>query len=168
MARGRPVHGTANVLAERRRGAHGPARHRRGTYRPAAKYGGECLGVYFLRLIRDDWTFLDSDRAGRLKDHAVFEKPVRDGWVLRKIAHAQIDPPIGKGVYWDEHELVHVPSDTLVRCLEWEWADLDGKRLVWAAEGKLFTGTLSRARLASVAVLYDFGPVEYEPIKAPY
>jgi hypothetical protein len=23
--------------------------------------------------------------------------------------------------------------------VEWEWAELDGKRLVWASEGKLFS-----------------------------
>lgn len=92
-----------------------------------------------------------------LKDHLsaditdqcdIFEKPLGNGWLLRKYAHAQVGSPPGKGCYWDEHELIRTQSDLCLKQPGWEWADLDGTRLVWATAGCLWTEQLSDAGLA--------------------
>jgi hypothetical protein len=52
--------------------------------------------------------------------------------------------------------------------VEWEWAELDGKRLVWASAGKLFSARLTAAGLTSEHELYDFNEMKFEAIEAPY
>ena len=106
-------------------------------HEPAGSFGGECPGVYYIRLLRDGWLLTERFKDGKWKDRVIFEKRLPNGWLLRKIAHAEIGSPPGKGCYWDEHELIHVPSGRIIACPTWEWADLDGKRLVWTSDGKL-------------------------------
>ena len=66
------------------------------SYRPGMCYGSECTGVYYPRLIRDGWTLVDRREVGRWHVHSTFEKPLRNHWVLRKIAHEQVGAPVGK------------------------------------------------------------------------
>jgi hypothetical protein len=82
----------------------------------------------------------ENSRPGRWEDVDVFEKALAGGWVLRKFAHVEIGAPPGKGCYWDEHELENIASGVHIRCREWEWADVDGERLVWASKGQLWSG----------------------------
>lgn len=70
--------------------------------------------------------------------------------------------------YWDEHELIHPKSDTQVKYPNWEWAELDERRLVWATEGKLFCGNITSSGINNEQELYDFNSMEFEPIEAPY
>ncbi len=142
--------------------------HRNKTYRPDTNFGGECQGVYYPRLMRDGWSLGESVDVARWHRKDFFEKPLTGGWVLRKIAHGQLDQPAGKGCYWDEHELVHAKSGTTIACPDWEWADRDGKRLAWAAGGKLFRGRIGDDSLADVAELYDFSGMTFTAIEAPY
>ena len=88
--------------------------------------------------------------------------------MLRKIAHADVKAPEGKGCYWDEHELVHGLSSRRFAFPTWEWADMDGTRLVWVSEGKLFEGSLSHEGLTREAELHDFNGMTFERIRAPY
>ena len=90
------------------------------------------------------------------------------GWILRKIAHAEVGAPPGKGCYWDEHELIHPASNHSIACPQWEWAELDGKRLVWAAEGKLKAGQLTGQVFVDETLLFDFNEMSFAPIEAPY
>jgi hypothetical protein len=136
--------------------------------RPPENYGGECPGVYYPRLIRDGWSLKETVRVGKWKDKVIFERPCPNGWMLRKIAHAELGAPPGKGCYWDEHELIHSASNHSIACRQWEWADLDGKRLVWAAEGKLNAGRLTRQGLVDETLLFDFNEMAFAPIEAPY
>jgi hypothetical protein len=134
------------------------------------RFGGECPGVYFPRLMRDGWTMRDDLSLGAGTD--VFEKPLWHGWTLRKFARAMIGAPPGKGVYFDEHELVgygrELPREG------WEWADVDRDRLVWAAGGKLFAARITKASakgddpLVDVRELHDFNDMTFEPLIAPY
>ncbi len=126
---------------------------------------GECLGVYYPCLLRDGWIY--QKKASLEKIH-IFEKPLSDGWMLRKIAHAQINAPVGKGCYWDEHELKHSRSEKLIKCPDWEWADLDKNRLVWATRGQLWAGFLKRDGIQNQKCLHDFNEMKFEPIVAPY
>jgi hypothetical protein len=59
-------------------------------YCPSEYYGGEDLGVYYHRLMRDGWTLTEQGYVGKWKDKDVFEKPIGHGWTLRKIAHAEL------------------------------------------------------------------------------
>lgn len=108
------------------------------------------------------------DRSCNWSDRFVFEKPCSSGWVLRKIAHAETGAPPGKGCYWDEHVLIHPSSDVSIACPDWEWADLDGKRLVWATAGRLETARLTNKGLTHVRVLHDFNDMRFESITVPY
>jgi len=137
-------------------------------YQPSPDFGGECRGVYYHRLLRDGWNFVTRSSVGKCNTIDIFEKGIGRGWTLRKMAHAEVDAPVGKGCYWDEHELVGPAPGQIVPCPTWEWADLDGKRLVWAANGKLHAAKVSKDGVADEVELYDFNPMTFEAIEAPY
>jgi hypothetical protein len=142
--------------------------HRDSEFQPSQHFGGECLSVYYPRLLRDGWTLIERTRVEKHKDYDLFEKPIYKGWILRKIAHAEIGAPAGKGCYWDEHELIHSQLNMCIKCPDWEWAEMDEKRLVWSASGKLFTGKLDKNGLTDQVELFDFNDMKFEPIEAPY
>jgi hypothetical protein len=146
----------------------------------ATTWGGECWGVYFNRLERDGWTLRPELAIGASGARTiVFEKPLEHGWKLRKLAHASIGKkPEGQGVYHDEHELVHASGSELPRP-DWEWAEHDGDRLVWAERGKLWAGELEASRpgdrprlradpIVRAHVLRDFSAMTFEARRAPY
>ncbi|CAN5740194.1 hypothetical protein BH11MYX2_BH11MYX2_18510 [soil metagenome] len=135
-----------------------------------AEYGGECMGVYIPRLLRDGWQLRDDEKE---RDTYVLDKPLWHGWVLRKYARAQIGSPPGKGVYFDEHALLHVERH-LILPRSWEWAEVDRGRLVWSDDGALWAGTITRSSaaadepLAATTQLHDFSTMKFEAIRAPY
>lgn len=137
-------------------------------FQPPMNFGGECLSVYYPRLMRDGWQYLGRQDVARFNELDVFEKPLREGWILRKLAHAQTGAPPGKGCYWDEHELVRPSSDQLIKFPAWEWAELDGKRLVWSTEGKLYAGYVRAKGIVDNRELFDFNKLSYERLAAPY
>ena len=137
-------------------------------FKPRGRYGGECPGVYYVKLQRDGWTLRDTLSAGYFDALAVFEKPVPPGWILRKYAHAETGAPAGKGCYWDEHELEHPASGIRIPLPDWEWADWDRARLVWARNGCLHAGTLSGGGLQDERTLFDFNSMKFEALAAPY
>jgi hypothetical protein len=137
------------------------------TWQPRAYYGGECLHVYFNRLQRDGWV-LRSDLTSDSDAPTVFDKTAVLGWTLRKFSHAGIDHPEGKGVYYDCHALVRADSEETIDCPAWEWADLDGKRLVWTEDGRLNAAYLVTDGLKERRVLHDFNGMIFSPTAAPY
>jgi hypothetical protein len=139
-----------------------------GSVRQPEYSNNECLGVYYPRLLRDGWRFVERKGVGDCNSLDVFEKPAVHGWTLRKLAHAQIGAPAGKGCYWDEHQLLKAATGTELSYPDWEWAEMDGKRLVWAEYGKLYAGDLQPEGLTSQTVLQDFTGMKFEPIEAPY
>ncbi len=130
-------------------------------------YGGECPGVYYIRLQRDGWRLIGCDKE-KSDDMSVFEKPVTGMWMLEKTAHETIRHPIGKGCYFDTHRLKKRDGSTTLDFPEWEWADMDGERLVWVAAGVLYTAQLMPEGLRSNTQLFDFNPLTFEELKAPY
>jgi hypothetical protein len=64
--------------------------------------------------------------------------------------------------------LVHDNTGQRIACPTWEWAELDGKRLVWVDSGKLFGANLRKNGPAEAAELFDFGHMTFEELKAPY
>jgi hypothetical protein len=141
---------------------------READYQPAGQFGGACPSVYYPRLLRDGWAHVEHVHVRQWVDKNIFEKPLGLGWTLRKIAHAEIGPPQGKGNYWDEHELVHAKTGTVIACPTWEWADRDGHRVVWADRGKLHAARVRKGGLSDPVELYDFNDMKFAPITAPY
>ena len=137
---------------------------RNANYQPSAYYGGECLTVYYNRLQRDGWVLRCEDYQGA----TLFEKKLPRSWVLRKLAFAEIGAPPGRGCYWDAHELNHEPTNTLLAFPEWEWADYDRGRVVWAADGQLRAARLGAGRLVGERMLHDFNGMTFEALAAPY
>lgn len=134
-------------------------------YRSKENYGGECLGVYFVKLQRDGWLMKPLVSGS---EFTLFEKPMPHGWTLRKLAHAQIDAPPGKGCYWDEHELEQIEDGKRIDGANWEWADIDGKKLVWTENGCLFRAAIQRSGIGKPKLLYDFNDMKFEAVQAPY
>ena len=99
---------------------------------------------------------------------AVFEKTLPSGWILEKTAHASIDSPVGSGCYYDTHRLIHPESGTVMDHPEWEWADLDRKRLVWVTKGVLHAAKMHGKGPGDMKVLHDFNDMAFEAISAPY
>jgi len=137
-------------------------------YRPTGQVGGECLSVYYPRLLRDGWTRVEQAGSARRRSFDLFEKPGHKGWVLRKIAHAEVGAAPGRGCYWDEHELLHTESGARIACPDWEWAEVDHKRLVWSEAGKLFAAVFTKGGLVEEQELFDFNGFRFEAIEAPY
>lgn len=133
-----------------------------------ANFGGECPGVYYLRLQRDGWALACPEQKTLDRAVTAFEKRFGSRWLLRKLAHATVDHPPGKGCYYDEHELEHLPTGRKIPLPDWEWADQDGSRLVWVAGGKLFSGRLDHHELVDQRELRDFNDMAFEAIAAPY
>lgn len=138
------------------------------THLPQPYFGGECTGVYYHRLLRDGWSLVDEQTKGKSRHLDFFEKDIGKGWVLRKIAHCEIGAPVGKGCYWDEHQLLHRSDAICIELPHWEWAELDGKRLVWTSAGKLSSASLTHKGLADERELFDFNEMKFEAIRAPY
>ncbi|MBX3747053.1 MAG: hypothetical protein KF833_17230 [Verrucomicrobiae bacterium] len=138
------------------------------TYQPARSFGGECLNVYYPRLLRDGWNLIE-ERGHRMDSATVFERPLGHGWVLRKIAHEQVGAPEGKGCYWDEHELVHNEKGAVLQHPDWEWADRDGDSVLWGNGGCLYRARINRSHgVGTPKVLHDFNEMKFEAIPAPY
>lgn len=131
-------------------------------------YGGECPSVYYIRLQRDGWTLRSAGPDGSGGRLTVFDKRVNADWQLRKKAHATVHHPVGRGCYFDEHELVDSRSGATLPCPGWEWAEVDGHRLVWAESGKLFAGRLGPQGWRDTTELQDFNALRFEGLEAPY
>jgi hypothetical protein len=131
-------------------------------------YGGECPGVYYIRLQRDGWKLLRHEVRSADDHVAVFEKALPSGWVLEKSAHASIHHPVGSGCYYDTHRLIHPESGAVLDHPEWEWADLDRKRLVWVTKGVLYAAKIHGKGPGDVKALHDFNDMAFQAIAAPY
>lgn len=123
--------------------------------------------VYEARLLRDGWRKVSSS-GGQWPALVTWEKELPFGWTLRKLSHSQYSPKPGRGVYWEEHELVGgAPRQTLTYP-DWEWADLDRHRVVYASRGCLWAIEPEPGGLGKATCLHDFNGMVFEPIAAPY
>jgi hypothetical protein len=131
-------------------------------------YGGECLGVYYLRLMRDGWEYKSDTDNGKYESVTIFEKRISGHWALRKFAHSTIDHPPGKGCYFDCHEIENIKTGEKVDGAQWEWAEVDRSRVVWTQDGKLFAARIGSLGVSRIVELQDFNTMEYERLRAPY
>ncbi len=141
-------------------------------FEPPERFNRQCLGVYYPRLLRDGWSLIErirvSDDGEDWERKDVFEKQCPQGWVLRKVAHSALKHPEGTGHFWDEHALVHPQSRCSQVCLGWEWAEVDGDRLVWAEGGCMKSADITSDGLDQPKVLQDFNDITPKRTKAPY
>lgn len=121
------------------------------------------LGVYGHRQERYGWTL-----ATGFKNHFVFEKPFGRDWLLKMLVNQGSSGKKGKPSTWSEYSLVHLPTQTVQHFPDWEWAEADRSRLVWATGGQLWAGQLNNSGLINEKMLYDFNDMHFEAIKAPY
>ena len=138
------------------------------TYPWHESYGGECPGVYYIRLQRDGWTMTATGHVGSNAAEKLFEKRVNDEWQIRKLAHATTEHPVGRGCYFDTHELRNIRTGRTIDLPTWEWVDVDRHRLVWAEAGRLFAGSVDDQGLTGANELFDFNPLQFEELQAPY
>jgi hypothetical protein len=68
----------------------------------------------------------------------------------------------------DTHRLLHPESGTVLNHPEWEWAELDRKRLVWVSKGVLHAAKIHGKGLGDAKALHDFNDMVFEAIAAPY
>ena len=137
-----------------------------GGFRPQGGVGAECLSVYYPRLLRSGWRLVTRLEEGRWSHCTVFEKDAPCGWTLRKFAYASTERAPGRGCYWDEHELEK--DGRRIACPAWEWADVDGARLVWSESGCLHAAGANATGLVDQRVLLDCNSMEFEAREAPY
>lgn len=105
---------------------------------------------------------------GRVAPCTVFVKQFPNGWILRKFAYADVRHPEGAGVYWDEHEWDHPEWKALLSVPAWEWAERDGRTVVWAEKGVLRRALVRPEGPAAGEVLFDFNSMRFEARSAPY
>lgn len=113
------------------------------------------------RLLRDGWTRGERMPIRKRRTAEVFEKALPRNWKLRRIIGFRED---GR----DEHQLRQIATDEVISYPDWEWADIDGRRLVWASGGKLHGAQLGETGVDQTAELFDFNDMEFEAIPAPY
>ncbi len=100
-------------------------------------------------------------------DAAIYDKPAPYGGRLRKYLKSGWSEP-GRGCHWEEHALMHAATGRIHPMPEWEWADVDGSRIVWASKGTLNATTLTRRGPGPHSQLADFNGMKFEAIQAPY
>jgi len=137
-------------------------------HKPKPSYGGECPGVYYHRLQRDGWKYVEHQEIDKDSAFDVFDKELTYGWILRKIAHSTLKKEEGKAVYRDAHELLRLTSGNRLQFSDWEWADYESNRLLWSAGGKIFSAKLKSAGVMDRIELHDFNDMHFKPVKAPY
>jgi hypothetical protein len=59
-------------------------------------------------------------------------------------------------------------GDSSVDTKSWDWADLDGDRLVWTSGGCLWTGKLGPKSILNPRQIHDFNGMQFQAIAAPY
>ena len=137
-------------------------------YCPKNQYGGECQNVYYNRLQRDGWIIKNTSKKGKWDTETIFEKGIAKQWVLRKICHAQLGSPKGKGCYWDEHELIN-GSKQSISMPAWEWAEWIDGAVFYAEHGVLYKLKVQSANiLGEPKLLHEFNDYKFESIQAPY
>jgi hypothetical protein len=136
-------------------------------FQPIDYFGGECLNVYYRRLMRDGWS-MQAAVPGTQDQPTVFEKALGSNLSLRKLCYTELGAPPGKGCYYDRHVIHRTDGEDVWKFPRWEWADKDGDRIVWAEDGKLFAARFEETGLKDQRLLRDFNGMTFENIEAPY
>ena len=112
----------------------------------------------FSRLARDGWSLTAKPERNDEPYVHVFERPVLSSWVLRRECHLR----------HEVFELRNASSRRRIELPDWEWADLDRDRLVWASKGCLWCAYLDYKGILDVKLLHDFNDMVFHRTRAPY
>jgi hypothetical protein len=132
---------------------------------------GECMGIYFYKLIRDGWKKIDETSKYKSTYKVYFHKNINNSLVLCKIFTATSEErPVGKGCYYETHEIINTKNKIIWEYPDWEWADLDFDKnyIIWAEYGKINRGCIDQNGIKLVKELFDTNSLTFEELKAPY
>lgn len=132
------------------------------------RIAGKLDSLYHIRLQRDGWQMEHTVRHGKTGSVTVFQKRISNQWSLRKLAHATLDHPVGSSYEFDTHELINKRTAKIIAKRQWEWAEVDGARLVWAEGGRICAGRIGPEGIIPEDVLFDFTPMKFKNLVAPY
>jgi hypothetical protein len=124
--------------------------------------------VYFSRLVRDGWTVEKRINQGTRLDTLTFAKPVDGQRVLKNTRDGSGVAGLGRGLFSGDYQIVDFGTGEVQFCRDWEWADVDGQRLLWAEGGKIFAANIEAGGLGPEMMLYDFNDMTFQEIEAPY
>ncbi len=134
---------------------------------PEDEFCYDSRNVYIRRQLRDGWKLVSKvgDVAGL--EFLTFEKSFPEKWVIRNKFD---NPDIGlkRGACPSDYQLLNFGTGEVQLHPNWEWADVDGGRLLWAEGGKIFSANIEAHGLGPAKVLYDFNDMAFQAIEAPY
>ena len=131
---------------------------------PRVIENNECPGIYVVRLKRDGWK-VDSREKGVWN----FTKSLNMAWILVKRFCMTMPRHVpGRGCHSEEYALVNTATGEMAPCKNWEWADVDGNRLVWAEKGFIRCAHMTEEGLGETQDLLDCNTLAFEAREAPY
>lgn len=139
---------------------HSNAQNRKlsGRFRVSERNTTASLGV-FSRLQRQGWAYMMNGD---------YTRKIGQGWILRK--HVGEGQKFGRSIDSEWHTLSHNGLELTLKRPDWEWADVDDGKLVFAEGGRLMRATLFKdAKQPYISkLIHDFNRYTFEPIRAPY
>lgn len=128
----------------------------------------DCRKVYIRRQLRDGWTLHSKVGVQVGTEVFRFEKQFGKNRGLRIIFDDAERLKLQRGSCPSEYELVDFATGAVQFCRNWEWADVDDGRLLWAEGGKIFAAEVDADGLGPAKVLQDFNDMTFQEIEAPY
>ena len=137
-------------------------------HQPEDDFRLDCRSVYIPRQLREGWKL--HSKVGDVVGTEIFrfEKPFGGNRVLRDIFDDPERLGLQRGVCPNEYELVNLVTGDVQFCRDWEWADVDGSRLLWAESEKIFSADIGAQGLGPAKMLHDFIDMTFQEIEAPY
>lgn len=120
--------------------------------------GWECPYIYFERLRRDGWAEVEGKPVH--PEIGSFDKRL-GAWRMRKTVFF-------RGAYRCRHTLEHPGTGTRHDCADWEWAEITGSTILYAAKGSLYRANVTLKDGIESRLVRDFNRMKFEAIAAPY
>lgn len=133
---------------------------------PSPVQSGEDPGIYFPKLLRDGWEYIEMVPEGKDKRHR-FTKAINNKLTLEKSFHVSLDSPVGKGVYYETHEIKGMEEGAFATT-DLENMDVYRSQLFWTKAGQLFTARFKQHQVSAPVLVHDFNEYEFEALAAPY
>lgn len=135
---------------------------------PEDDFSRDWRKIYFRRLLRDGWTIEKKINQGTHYDTYTFMKPIDAQKLLKNTIDGFANIGLGRGACSGSFQFVNFGTGEVQLHPNWEWADVDGGRLLWAEGGKIFSADVEPQGLGPAKMLYDFNDITFQKIEAPY
>ena len=123
-------------------------------------------GIQFARMVRDGWSRKVLTKTEKENYYEIFERRINEHWSL--CCHFSRSAKLGYGASSTYYSLRNSKTDECQECPEWEWADIDGGRIVWTEKGRLMAGKVRKTGLSGKRMLMDTNLFVFERLVAPY